>query len=341
MDDHLKRKARYSLLTYLQKKVAEQISKLPEDFNDLEKWKPFRKELIDKLKETLEIPQTSVPMHSKFISSSPVSADGITFERVDFNFEGEFYVPSFIYRPSEVKEKFPAVIISPGWSTDKFTDTYNDIAFQLARKGFLALILDHAPCGERRDSPYPPPHPSQSITNIEGTAMLLGISYMGTRVRDNMRAVDYLCSREDVDNEKIGITGLCEGGMDTWYSAAIDERMKVVAPLCSCTTYEAWILEYSNYGVLGDTTQSVYGMLKFADMQHIFAAIAPRPLLIQNNIKDNWWPISGYNQVIELCRKIFSLYKASEKFEAYLENASHAYHPIFSQRIVEWFKKWF
>ena len=128
--------------------------------------------------------------------------------------------------------------------------------------------------------------------------------------------------------------------MDTCYSAAIDKRMKVVAPLCSCTTYEAWALEFSNYGVLGDTTQSVWGILKFADMQHIFASIAPRPLLIQNNIKDKWWPISGYNKVVELCKKVFRLYRSGEKFEAYLENASHAYHPIFSQRIAKWFKKW-
>ncbi len=345
MDDYLRRKVRYSLLTYLQKKAAEQISKLPKDFNELGKWESFRKELVEKLKETLGIPQISLPTDSKLISSSSVSTTSgkdITFERVDFNFEGEFYVPSFIYRPSEVKKKLSAIIISPGWPHHKYIDTYNDFAFQLAKEGFLALILDHAPFGERQDGSiqYLPENSSQSCINVEGAAMLLGICYMGLRVRDNIRAVDYLMSREDIDKERIGITGLCEGGMDTWYSAAIDERMKVVAPLCSCTTYEAWTLEYSNYGVLGDTTQSVYGILKFADMQHIFASIAPRPLLIQNNIKDNWWPISGYNQVVELCNKVFGLYKASEKFDAHLENASHAYHPIFSQRIIEWFKRW-
>lgn len=50
-------------------------------------------------------------------------------------------------------------------------------------------------------------------------------------VWDVMHVIDYLETRSDVDKGKIGLTGISLGGMITWLTAALDERVAVAVPM--------------------------------------------------------------------------------------------------------------
>lgn len=43
--------------------------------------------------------------------------------------------------------------------------------------------------------------------------------------------LDYLEMRPDIDSTRIGMTGISLGGMHSWLTAALDERVSVAAPM--------------------------------------------------------------------------------------------------------------
>jgi len=52
-------------------------------------------------------------------------------------------------------------------------------------------------------------------------------SLMGERTWDALATLDYLCSRPEVDKDRVGTAGLSLGGESVMYVAAMDERLKV------------------------------------------------------------------------------------------------------------------
>jgi dienelactone hydrolase len=198
------------------------------------------------------------------------------------------------------------------------------------------MAMEYDATGERADRP----DFETGINNVTSLGQLLGINNVGFRVMSNLAALRYLKSREDVDPNRIGITGLCQGAIVTWFTSALCEEFKAVAPLCGATTYEAIALEYANrQGGWSGTSPYVFKMLEFADFQHIAAVIAPRPLFVQNNLIDIHWPLSGYEKVKQMAAQVYALYGAEDKCRFSLENGPHAFAEPFLSNIADWFSE--
>src|SRR5262249_1715319 len=118
------------------------------------------------------------------------------------------------------------------------------LCIHLVRMGFIVLTYDPIGQGERLIS--------GNIHHEAGYALLpLGETIAGWMVWDSMRAMDYLLTRSDVDPKRIGITGNSGGGLNTLYTAALDDRfcaavivgftfefnnwLKYAGPHCTCT----------------------------------------------------------------------------------------------------------
>ena len=56
----------------------------------------------------------------------------------------------------------------------------------------------------------------------------LGRTLWGMFVRDDQVALDYLCSRPEVDAKRIGATGISMGSTRSWWLAAVDDRISAV-----------------------------------------------------------------------------------------------------------------
>lgn len=320
----------YSLSAYLREAVRARVSKHPVAFSDLEQWRGFREVFLAALLAECGLPDRE-PMRSRVIES--IDSGGCRRERVAYHFAGSSYASGHVWsRPDGAADR-PGVVLSPGYGQHKWDETFNRLAQAWAAEGFVVIIVDHAPFGERERS-------DQEMINLVGVGSALGMPNIAMRAFENMRALDYLASRPDVDGGRIGITGLCQGGMDTWLAGALDERFRAVCPVCSATTHAAWALDYNVFSNLADPSPYIPNLLKHGDVQHIHAAIAPRPLLVQANISDNWWPLSGYRQIVDLCESVYRLHGVEERFAAHADAAHHNITPPFDGRALAWFRRW-
>jgi dienelactone hydrolase len=255
--------------------------------------------------------------------------EGVIQERVVYHVEPDVAVPAHLYRPAGAVGRLPAILLIQGWDLDKHSMAVAKVA--LARAGYVVLFPDNRCSGERRDV--------GGQVNVIPAAGALGQTFLGMNTFDNRRALDYLASRPDVDPERLACVGLCWGGMQAFTLAALDERVRATCPVCAVSTYEALLTEYTFHG--GHTCLGTFvpGLLRYGDMQDVMALIAPRPVLVQNNVNDSWFPVAGYVKVKAELEAVYAALGAAERFEAHISSTAHDLTPEFTERIVAWLER--
>jgi len=333
--DPVRRITRWSALTYLQKKVAERCARLPYQFESIEAWTAFRGGLVPFLREKLPVWETSDALPDQRTAEFDLGED-LVLETVDVHFDDGFFIPIHLYRPKAADSALPAALVCHGYGGAKNSGDTADMCIALARNGIMAAAPDYDAAGERKDRP----DLHTDTNNVCALACLLGVNDVALRVMNNLAVLRCLKERDDVDAKRIGITGLCQGAIVTWFTAAVCEEFAVIAPLCGATSYEAVALEYCNrQGGWSGISPYVFDLLAGGDVPHVLAACAPRPLLVQNNIIDVHWPYSGFQQTKALCERVYELHGAADRCRFKLEHGPHAYAPPFIANIVGWFER--
>src|SRR5207249_8457186 len=120
------------------------------------------------------------------------------------------------------------------------------IASELARQGYVVVVIDMFYWGERRmlldDDPADWRERPRSITAeriaefnrrasqseqlVGRTIYSAGFTWSGVIFWDDIRTVDYLLTRPEVDPRRIGCVGLSVGGLRACHLAALDERIR-------------------------------------------------------------------------------------------------------------------
>jgi len=311
---------RTNVLRWLQKKVMEQALRLPREFATREAWEAFRDNMRRELPKVIGLPQFP-PMGESTIRARIRVGEDVLLKRVDVDVDGDYAIPTFVFLPlSQPQGRMPGLVWNPGWPQDKWDRAYQEFAVRMARQGFVVLILDHAPFGETAQLQT---KTTYGMDAIMGMGHLLGISQLALRVAETIRVGEYLRSCSDVDPARVAVAGLCQGGMDSWLTGALDERFCAVAPFCAESTYAIHSAEMASYQFNADASPFPFDILKVCDIEHLHAAIAPRPLLVRANLPDNWWPVSGFDQVESLTRQIYRLYGAEDRLDFRAEVHEH------------------
>ena len=297
---------------WLQKSIMKAALDLPREFATRRPWEAFRARLRGELPALIGLP------HFPALRPSGVRArvrldHGVVCERVDIYADADYGIPAFVFAPARRRaRRLPALVWNPGWNQDKWNRPAQELAVRLARRGFVVLLLDHAPFGET--TPFIDKKQS-GMALVMGLGHVLGISQLALRAAETMRAGEYLRSRPDVDPRRVAVAGLCQGGQDTWLSAALDDGFCAAAPICAASTFAVHGAEMGSYHVNSDASPFPFGILKLCDVEHLHAAIAPRPLLVRANLPDHWWPVSGFDDIETFTRKIYRLYRAEKKLD--------------------------
>lgn len=312
---------RSNAVRWLQKQIQEKAILLPRDFANLKAWETYRAHLRSALPARIGLP-VFPPLGQSCIRARFMVGEDVVCERVDVSVDRDYAIPALVFSPTACTAQIPALVWSPGWGESKWRQPYQSFAVRMARQGMVVLLLDHAPFGET--TPYQAQDKdSYGMTVVMSLCAALGISQLGLRAAETMRCGEYLRSLPEVDPNRVAVAGLCQGGMDTWLAAALDERFCAAAPICSASTFQTNGVELSSYHALSDSSPYPFGILDICDVDHLHAAIAPRPLMVRANLPDHWWPVSGLGKIEQMTRSIYRLYEAEDRLDIRAEVHEH------------------
>jgi dienelactone hydrolase len=215
--------------------------------------------------------------------------------------------------------KLPAVLCVHGhWQGAKQDPHVQARCAGLAKLGFFVLAVDAFGAGERGIGKVLGEYHGE----MTGATLLpIGRPLSGVQVYENMRAVDYLITRPEIDAGKLGITGASGGGNQSMYAGAWDERLKAVVPVCSVGTYNAYL------GAACCMCEVVPGAITFTEESGILALTAPRALMVISATQDAFqFSVNEAQKSLTGARSIFELYKRSEALRHVIIESPHDYN---------------
>lgn len=183
-----------------------------------------------------------------------------------------------------------------------------DFAVELCRAGFAVAAPEISCFGERQtDFSYIKTALGQEEpSSCAHAAMLsfhMGGSVVGMRVYDGMRLIDYLETRPELDTNRLGAMGISGGGMHTFFSACLDERIKACVISGYYSTFQDSILSMAHC-----PCNFVPGLGQFGEMYDLVGMIAPRPLLVESGDYDAIFPRPAVEQSVARARAVYAVF---------------------------------
>jgi len=207
----------------------------------------------------------------------------------------------------------------------------------LVEKGYAVLAIDAYCFGERNGRGPGGPEERGGAGELTASKFQLwaGRSLWGMILRDDLMALDYLCSRPEVDSQRIGITGISMGATRTWWLMALDERVRAGVAVACLTRYQDLIdargLKY--HGIY----YYVPGLLRHFDTEAIIALCAPRALLCLNGDRDLGSPAAGIHQIETSAAPAWDRYNRTAHFRSQLfRDVGHEYTSEMWTQMLAW-----
>jgi dienelactone hydrolase len=192
-----------------------------------------------------------------------------------------------------------------------------------AEAGYLCFCPDTRGFGEQ-DS-------ARGCSQICLNALSVGYALGGLRIWDHLRCLDYLVSRPDVDVKRIGAVGLSMGCEHTMYVFALDTRVAVAA--LSCCMFRLPERIDQEACCLCSHIPSLFSWLDWPD---IGCAIAPRPVLIQQGIRDAYRMVLVEAAVAQM-QQAYAAFGSPEHIDADYSEGAHEFH---FQTALSWIERW-
>jgi hypothetical protein len=198
----------------------------------------------------------------------------------------------------------------------------------LAGMGLAGLCIDTWAFGERR---------GRTEGEIFKEMLWRGQVMWGMMVYDNLRALDYLCARPEVDASRIATGGISMGSTMAWWVAALDERIKATFDICCLTDFETLI---ETRGLDGHGIYYyVPRLLKHFSSAQINELIGPRAHLSLAGNYDKLTPPAGLEKIDRHLKKAYGEMGAAEKWELVRYDCGHFETADMRARIVEFLKR--
>ena len=175
------------------------------------------------------------PLRARVVGTVPQA--GFRIEQIIYESTPHHRVTANLYLPAGQGKKPAALLFCGHENASKATPSYQQTARLLARNGFVVLVTDPISQGERLQLTGPAGQPltrggTTEHTLLNAEATLLGRTLPAEELWDNVRGLDYLVTRPEVDAARVGCLGNSGGATQAAYFMAYDDRVRVAA-LCS------------------------------------------------------------------------------------------------------------
>ncbi len=297
----------------------------PKSYANLEEWLGRAEELRQRIliSSGLWPLPSRTPLNASL--SEPLIRKGYTVQNVSLETYPGFHLVGNLYRPLGKPQPHPAILSPHGhWKNGRFEDSplssVPGRAINFARRGSIVFSYSMIGYNETKDLF---PHRFE-----EPDYELWGFGSLGLQLWNSLRALDFLISFPEVDSDRIGLTGASGGGTQTFLLAAVDQRVRVAAPvnMISAHFQGGCICENAPLLRLG------------ANNVEIGALMAPRPLMLISTSGD--W--SARTPAIEFpaIQAVYRLFDAEDHVANAHFQYEHNYNQDSREAVYGWFSRW-
>lgn len=164
-----------------------------------------------------------------------------------------------------------------------------------------------------------------------------GTTWPGVFTGEDQRALDYLCSRPDVDSGRVGCAGLSGGGLRTAYLAGIDDRIRCACCVGMMTTWRDYLLNkcYTH-------TWMIYipGLPLELDYPEVLGLRAPLPTLVLNDNEDDLFTPSEMHRADKILAEVYEKAGASNRYRCSFYPGKHKFDLPMQDEAFAWFDRW-
>lgn len=293
----------------------------------LAEWSERRQTLRHRLAQSWgPFPETRCSLNPKKLGV--LEFDGYRIEKIIFQTLPDIWMTANAYVP-DGDQKRPAVLSVHGhWPGAKQDPVVQARCVGLARLGFFVLSVDAFGAGERGINKALGEYHGEMVA---ATLIPIGSLLAGLQVYENMRALDYIQSRREVDPRRIGVTGASGGGNQSMYIGAWDERLKSVVPTCSVGNYQAYL------GAACCLCEVVPGALTYSEEWSILGLVSPRSLLVINATLDAiQFSVGEARKSLDRAMSVFRAHGKPESIKHAVFESGHDYSQPMREAMYGW-----
>ena len=284
-----------------------------------------------------DLPWDHQPSPPKLVKSE--KHEGYTLERLVLDLNGLEPVPALLLIPDKREPRAPGLLFIH-WHGGMYDLGKEQLilgqhaqpayAPVCAEKGLVTLAIDSWCFGERK-------HESDGHVGEEDAFKLMlwqGSVLWGMMMFDELRALDYLASRPEVDPTRLAAFGMSMGATKAWWLAALDPRVHLCLDVCCLTDYQELIRTHNlkEHGIY----YYVPSLLKHFETADINELIVPRPRLSVNGRLDPLTPPLGVEKVRDHLAPLYAKYGRAEDCRIELFDCAHVELPEMRKLILEW-----
>ena len=245
-------------------------------------------------------------------------------------------VPAHLYVPEGINSPAPAILFYPGhwWPDSKTRPDFQAFCINAARLGFVVLSFDPFGQGERGIS---------SRDHRRTEALLVGVAQQGIAEYETQCALEYLLTRKEVDQQRIGMTGASGGGYNTWMTAALDPRIKVAVPVVGTSEFyqQLHVCRPLDWYQAREHCHFVPRLIQYANNHELLALVAPRPLMVISASEDQSFPPESVREIVAYGRELYRTCGAAERLGFFEDTQdSHGYQKRKREASYGWFRRW-
>lgn len=233
-------------------------------------------------------------------------------------------------------------------------------ANELAKKGYVVLVSDAFPFASRRvfledvpeiirqglndSNPEDPKNIAAYNTwagNHESimakSLFCAGTTWPGVFFAEDRIALDILCARHDVDNNRIGCGGLSGGGMRTVFMAGQDPRIKCAVCVGFMTTWKDFLINKSYTHTWMTYVPILPNELDFPE---ILGLRVPLPTLVLNDTEDDLYTVPEMNAADKILKEVYAKAKYPDRYKCSFYPGEHKFDGEMQKEAFEWFERW-
>jgi dienelactone hydrolase len=281
-----------------------QLDYLSSLYNDVASFEKRKAAIRACMYSTLRLSPMPAKPDSKPIITNIRQMDGYTIENVAIETLPGLYVCGSLYKPTKIKGKIPVILAPNGhFQNGRYNKDQQKLCATFARMGAMAMSYDLFGWGE-------------SMLQFKFDDHNRSLA-MTLQALNGLRLIDFLLSQKEADPNRLAITGASGGGSQTILLSALDDRLKVSAPvvMLSCYFYG---------GSLSESGMPVHLCEGGTDNPELAAMFAPKPQLVVSDGKD--WTDHVPEIEFPYLQKVYGYYgKKDAVTNVHFANEGHDY----------------